>query len=194
MPVHAAGNYETKAPISVSDFFISSYVPTLDALLEARKRPIPATTTVLAAIQPNPGKPWSTLPNTKAELKEVKNIVPAEHLLHLSPTGHDPQGEEDGLYTTPSTVLDLLPSASVLHLACHGDQLPSNPLQSGFIMRDGERLTVEMLMKTTLKEACVALLSACHTAGNDPDRPDEAINLASVMLFVGFRSVGATMW
>ncbi|TCD65549.1 hypothetical protein EIP91_002513 [Steccherinum ochraceum] len=194
MPVHAAGNYETKEPISVSDFFISSYVPTLDALLEARKRPIPATTTVLAAIQPNAGKPWSTLPNTRAELREVKNIVPAEHLLHLSPTGNDPQGEEDGLYTTPSTILDLLASASVLHLACHGDQLPSNPLQSGFIMRDGERLTVEMLMKTTLKESCVALLSACHTAGNDPDRPDEAINLASVMLFVGFRSVGATMW
>ena len=198
MPVHAASSTST----SVSDFFISSYTPTLDALLSARARPVPATTKVLAAIQPSPGKGWSSLPNTKAELKAVREIVPPEHLLSLSPTGgdDDANGELEGLYTTSSAILSRFHDASVFHLACHGDQLPSNPLQSGFIMKDGERLTVEMLMRVGADTGTggvaggVALLSACHTAANDSERPDESINLAAVMLFVGFRSVLATMW
>ncbi|THH14121.1 hypothetical protein EUX98_g9647, partial [Antrodiella citrinella] len=194
MPVHAAGVNSTSGS-SVSDFFISSYTPTLDALLHARSRPIPLTSKVLAAIQPNAGKGWSSLPNTKIELREIHGIVPENNLLPLS-SPRDNEGEIEGTYTTPTTIIKHLPSASILHLACHRDQQPTNPLQSGFIMRDGERLTVEMLMqvKEQMGEACVAMLGACHTAGNDSERPDEAINLASVMLFVGFRSVGATMW
>lgn len=215
MPIHAAGT----SSLCVSDFFISSYTPTLDALLAARSRSIPNTTRVLAAIQPNAGNGWTSLPNTKAELKEVRAIVPQEDFLALSavpqitvdggPTTQlDLDGELEGTYTTSSTILARLPEASVFHLACHGDQLPSNPLQSGFIMKGGERLTVEMLMRAGAGSQLnqeddgghsrggggIALLSACHTAGNDPERPDEAINLASVMLFVGFRSVLATMW
>lgn len=141
------------------------------------------------------------------------DIVPRENLIFLSGdedseqgtagrsrSGVNLEGELEGMYTTPEGVLSRLPTASVLHLACHGDQLPSNPLQSGFIMRDGERLTVEMLMRQQQqqqhiqKNASVAVLSACHTAGNDAESPDEAINLAGVMLFVGFSSVAATMW
>ncbi|KAH8088970.1 CHAT domain-containing protein [Cristinia sonorae] len=213
MPIHAATATATNTTdtSSVSDFFVSSYTPTLEALLNARARSPPSspttttTTKVLAAIQPNPGSGWSPLPSTRAELDEVRSSVPAANLLRLSPDGDaDAEGEREGKYTTPETILARLPDASVLHLACHGDQVVRDPLRSGFVVRGGERLTVEMLMRS--HERCrtegggggggggVAVLSACHTAGGDRERPDEAINLASAMLFVGFRSVLATMW
>lgn len=38
------------------------------------------------------------------------------------------------------------------------------------------------------------LLSACETATGDSEQPDQAVHLAAAMLFVGFRSVIATMW
>ena len=87
--------------------------------------------------------------NTKVELKEVRAAVPRECLVTLS-TGNssaedvdgDVENELEGKYTTASAILSRLPGASVLHLACHADQDPSNPLESGFIVKDGERLTV----------------------------------------------------
>lgn len=211
MPIHAAGT----ASVGVSDFFISSYTPTLEALLAARARPIPATSRVLAAIQPDAGDSWSALPYTKVELNEIRSVVPSDRLIPLSAgpdaaavvDAPDLDGEMEGRYTTASAILARLPDASVLHLACHADQSPLDPLQSGFIVKDGERLTVEMLMRANtisfLKDdkvengdggGGIALLNACHTAANDSRYPDEAMNLANAMLFAGFRSVLATMW
>jgi CHAT domain-containing protein len=40
----------------------------------------------------------------------------------------------------------------------------------------------------------LAFLSACETAKGDNGTPDEAMHLAGVMLFAGFRSVIGTMW
>jgi CHAT domain-containing protein len=81
----------------------------------------------------------------------------------------------------------------VLHLACHAHQDPHDPLESGFDLPGG-RLTLSQLMKLNLPEAQLAYLSACESAAVDENQPDEAMNLAATMLFVGFKSVVATMW
>jgi CHAT domain-containing protein len=94
---------------------------------------------------------------------------------------------------TISNVLGRLPETNVLHLACHGHQAQGDPLHSGFSLTDG-RLTLRQLMNLQMSNAQLAYLSACETAATDDDQPDEAINLASTMLFVGFKSVIATMW
>ncbi|KAI0073572.1 hypothetical protein K474DRAFT_1677785 [Panus rudis PR-1116 ss-1] len=197
LPVHAAGIYNTKSraakeDICVSDYFISSYTPSLETLLRLRDRPvISISPKVLAAIQPNPGAGNSPLPHTKAELQVIYEVVPATSIISMNDSDlPDLEGE----CSTTRNIMDKITEATILHLACHGTQDVTNPLQSAFILRDGERLTVEHLMRHPLPNAYMAFLSACQTAANDLEQPDEAISLSSAMLFAGFRSVLATMW
>jgi CHAT domain-containing protein len=84
-------------------------------------------------------------------------------------------------------------SSALAHIACHGIQNDIDALSSGFCLQD-EHLTVSRLMELDLKNAFFAFLSACETAKGDPKQPDQTVHLAAAMLFVGFRSVVATMW
>jgi CHAT domain-containing protein len=68
-----------------------------------------------------------------------------------------------------NTLLNLLPETSILHLACHGIQNAENPLDSGFLLRDGI-LTISRLMEKPLTNAFLAFLSACETAKGDEVR------------------------
>lgn len=97
------------------------------------------------------------------------------------------------LGATVPAVLEQLPKASVLHLACHGQQDTRDPLQSGFCLRD-RKLTIAQLMRSNLEGAILAFLSACETAKGDETQPDQTVHLAASMLFAGFRSVICTMW
>jgi CHAT domain-containing protein len=94
---------------------------------------------------------------------------------------------------TVTQVADSLRSAPFAHIACHGIQNASDALSSGFCLQDGD-LTVSQLMKLNLKSAFLAFLSACETAKGDQKQPDQIVHLAATMLFVGFKSVIATMW
>jgi CHAT domain-containing protein len=95
--------------------------------------------------------------------------------------------------STTHDILRLLPEATILHLACHGQRNAQEPLKSGFIMQD-KMLQVEDLMRLKLPNARLAFLSACETAQGDMKQPDEALHLAATMLYAGFRSVVGTMW
>lgn len=99
-----------------------------------------------------------------------------------------------GTHCTVENIVEALPEANILHLACHAMQDASDPLRSSFILAEGKRLTVEELMKHPLPNAYIAILSACHTGSNDPEQSGEGLNLASAMLHLGFRSVVATKW
>jgi CHAT domain-containing protein len=123
-----------------------------------------------------------SLPYALEEVNYIRRAVPAGHVSVLSDS-----------YASTSGVLEQLPAATVLHLACHGHQSQDDPLASGFSMYDG-RLKLEQLMQLQLPHARLAYLSACETASTDEYQPDEAINLAATMLFAGFKSVIATMW
>lgn len=75
------------------------------------------------------------------------------------------------------------------------------PLDSGLILTDG-RLKVSEIMRRPendntfdlKKYMSLAFLCACETAKGDETVPDEAMHLASSLLFAGFRGVVATMW
>jgi CHAT domain-containing protein len=83
------------------------------------------------------------------------------------------------IVSTPEMATAALQSATLVHIASHG-------LQDVLSMSD--------LMKLHLWNAFIAFLSACDTAKGNRDQPDQAIHLASKMLFIGFRSIVATMW
>ncbi|KIJ24341.1 hypothetical protein M422DRAFT_274912 [Sphaerobolus stellatus SS14] len=143
LPLHAAGNYNSNDPskksTKVLDFIVSSYTPTLAALLR----------------QPPNAPNYPKLPGM---LKEASTILKSNlptHLTHFT----DKQG-------TTSSVLDAMKEHNWVHLACHGIQDIAAPLQSAFALHDG-KLTPEDLMRTSLKHSELAFLSACETATGD---------------------------
>jgi CHAT domain-containing protein len=83
--------------------------------------------------------------------------------------------------------------ASFVHLACHGIQHRTNALESRFYLSNG-MLTISKLMALELDQPWSGYLSACETAKGDAKQPDQVMHLAAAMLFVGFKSVVATMW
>jgi CHAT domain-containing protein len=189
LPLHAAGIYEAHDADCCADYVVSSYTPTLTALLRAQ-RGAPSlnkdkTKLVLVAAMKSHNVNLPTLWNVEEEMKHVDNAAEQVHI----PVNRDCF---EGAATVERAAASL-ESATFAHIACHGIQDPQDALSSGFYLSDGS-LTVAKLMELDLKSAFFAFLSACETAKGDGKQPDQTVHLAAAMLFVGFRSVVATMW
>jgi CHAT domain-containing protein len=161
----------------------------INALRNANESP--SLSKVLASIASKvPNLP--PLSNADVETARIREVIPQELFLVQEGDTIDARPahvKQDDL----SSVLAILPEASILHLACHAHQDRDDPLNSGFDLSQG-RLTAGQLMEARSPNAQLAYLSACESAAADENQPDEAINLAATMLFVGFKSVIATMW
>ena len=192
LPIHAAGLPEDNRVEGLTHHAVPSYTPTLGALLNARRdmRPVRKIGAQLLLAAVPRGFRWRYLPSAEEEMLIIKTIVPAVSTLQTNDvTCRDARTSG----ATAQDVLQKLPEAAILHLACHGHQSLQNPLESGFVMSD-RMLTVEELMGLHLPHAFFAFLSACETAKGDDQQPDQAIHLAATMLFAGFKSVIGTMW
>ena len=186
LPVHAAGIYNmgSEGAECVSDYVISSYTPTLKALLTLPPPPpLKNCFKMMVVIQPE-RTDYSPLPGTIDELRKIEAQVPSEYLLKL------------GTLAAPASIEGVyshLPTAHIAHFACHGEQNFENPLESALILADGE-LKVSRIMAQSMPKASLVFLSACQTAMGDKNLPDEAMHLAATLMFAGFRGVVATMW
>ncbi|EIN05296.1 hypothetical protein PUNSTDRAFT_74979 [Punctularia strigosozonata HHB-11173 SS5] len=193
LPIHAAGVGRDWC----SDFVVSSYVPTLGSLISARESYVPIekrnVRALVAAVSHSSMTQWEDLLATEEEMCAVREALPDGATIALPPSDDALIGVEGGI--SADTFLHLLPQATILHLACHGQQNPENPLMSGFVMRDN-LLTIETLMPVALPRAFMAFLSACETAKGTTfqNHPDQTVHLAATMLFAGFKSVIATLW
>jgi CHAT domain-containing protein len=185
LPLHAAGIYEGDDPACAANYIVSSYTPSLSALIKSRKdfKPIrrEALEVLLFSEASAPG--LSHIPSVEDEVQMVAGILTSTSASVVNDVHSPPMVD---------SVLEQAPSAHVLHLACHGHQ-HEDPLKSCFPLHDG-RLTISALMDLKLPKAMLAYLSACETAKGDKKQPDQAVHLAASMLFCGFRSVIATMW
>lgn len=194
LPVHAAGIY-TGAPSSqecCSDYAVSSYTPTISALRRAQLSPGDQTTitrenmSLLLVSDAEGGRSHglASIRGVEEEIECIKKIA-TPYIRNIT------------CYQTGTVSIDQvrrdITGNQVIHLACHGVQDPSDPLQSGFYL-DNQRLTISELMGLNLKNPFLAFLSACETAQGDLRQSHQAMHLASAMLFSGFRSVVATMW
>ncbi|KAJ6574229.1 CHAT domain-containing protein [Mycena capillaripes] len=186
LPIHAAGIYGKDETDCVSDYVVSSYTPTVGALLNP---PVHKATSFKITVVTEPKAPdCSPLPGARKELKRVVERIPKEWLTAL-------------VSTEVETVLVHLHESSIFHFACHGVQDLEHPLDSGLILTDG-RLKVSQIMRRPdgetssdpQKSMSLAFLSACETAKGDKNVPDEAMHLAATLLFAGFRGVVVTMW
>ncbi|KAF8501303.1 CHAT domain-containing protein [Gautieria morchelliformis] len=177
LPIHAAGMYNAGEPQCVSDYVVSSYTPTITTLLS--DVPISDPFKMMVVIEPNtPGQ--SGLPYTVQELQRIESHVPEKDLIKFNSANVD-------------EVISSLPTISIAHFACHGQQHPENPLESSLMLHDGP-LKVSQIMMQPTPNAQLAFLGACQTAMGDKALPNEVIHLASTLLFAGFQGVIATMW
>jgi CHAT domain-containing protein len=175
--LHAAGLYNSEVPESVSDYVVSSYVPTISALLTAT--PPPAWNfEMMVVIQAK------TIPYTVQELEVITTRVPDKNLVKFGVPGAPALVEE---------VAARLPMASIAHFACHGQQNTLSPLDSALTLKDG-KLKISRIMQRPMPNALLAFLCACETAMGHQNLPDEVIHLGATLLFAGFRGVVATMW
>jgi CHAT domain-containing protein len=191
LPLHAAGIYDPDQVDCCSDYVVSSYTPTLSALLRAQRfAPIITTKKSRLTVIAAPKAHDSGLPallSVEEEMTQVISIAELELARFAIMKGHIQR------VATAVDAANSLKSSTFAHIACHGTQNNMDPLSSRFCLEDGD-LTVSRIMELDLKDAFFAFLSACETAKGDAKQPDQTIHLAAAMLFVGFRSVVATMW
>ncbi|KAG8685773.1 hypothetical protein FRC11_010095, partial [Ceratobasidium sp. 423] len=181
LPLHAAGDYD-QLRSRVFDYVVSSYTPTLTALLTSTQSTLTSGSSVLAIGQANtPGH--TTLPGTVRELACLK-----VHTQNKAEYSQLTDGQ-----ATMTAVLDAMEKHDWVHLACHTHQNVDDPTKSEFFLHDGT-LDLASINQRSFKNKGLAFLSACQTATGDEKFPDEAIHLASGMLMAGYPSVIATMW
>jgi CHAT domain-containing protein len=135
--------------------------------------------------------PWDanlpTLLNVEEEISNVRAAAEKANVLV------DESDNCIGDAAVVTRVVEVFKSTNMAHIACHGKQNVGNALSSGFCLSDSN-FSISHLMGLDLKNAFFAFLSACETAKGDMKQPDQTVHLAAAMLFVGFRSVVATMW
>ena len=179
LPIHAAGCYDNKLAIEcASDYMVSSYTPTIGALLTPNPTPSIEPLKMMVVVQSQ------DLPSTTLELEKIEQYVSKDFLIKLGIPGATASVE---------AVASHLSNVSIAHFACHGNQDRSNPLGSGLKLEDG-MLLVSRIMKEPMPNGALVFLSACETAMGDRNLPDEAMSLAGSLLFSGFQHVIATMW
>ncbi|KAF7976369.1 hypothetical protein HWV62_6931 [Athelia sp. TMB] len=191
LPIHAAGQLPNK--------YISSYTPTLSALIGARTldgrhspAPLDASNTkpsLLAII--HPGQP----PKTKDEQDGRLKMVFAECNVIEKAGGVGRVLTVVKTDATRQTVLGQLPNYPWTHFACHGRLNISKPFRSAFELED-DPLALSDLVHARLPNAEFAFLAACDsaTSGGTSGTPDESLHLAAAVQFCGVRSVVGTLW
>ncbi|KAF8181727.1 TPR-like protein [Mycena galopus ATCC 62051] len=187
LPIHAAGLYGTDDAhgSKLSDFVISSYTPSLTALIEGFRPPSEAQQTfqLLAVSQPS-ASGQAYIPGTREEITRIQQLA----------NGKLPVLSLDGHMATVDSVQQGMRDSRWVHFACHGVQDVSHPTESALLLAGSSRLTLSSIIQLALPHADLAFLSACQTATGDKSLQEEAVHLAAGMLLAGYRSVIATMW
>ncbi|KAJ7209333.1 CHAT domain-containing protein [Mycena rebaudengoi] len=186
LPIHAAGLYgQSQAPGSkLSDFLISSYTPSLTALLQGF-RPHSGSQTelqLLAVTQPS-AKGQSYLPGVQEEIKCIQEHAKGKVQVQWL----------DEEMATINKVQEGMMNSGWVHFACHGVQSDS-PTESALLLAGSSRLTLSNIIQLYLPNADLAFLSACQTATGSQELQDESVHLTAGMLLAGYRGVIGTMW
>lgn len=197
LPLHTAGYHSEigdttsgHPPRTVLDQVVSSYTPTIRALLEAQEPPEEGhddgaasgdtqARMLIVAVKDAPGQP--TLHTVDRERATLQDLLPEHRCTVL-----------DGPAATRKDVDRELPLHRWVHFSCHGDQNLTEPSLGGLLLRDG-MLTIADITAHQF-HGDFAGLSACKTAVGGIELLDEAITLAAALHYTGYRHVVASLW
>jgi CHAT domain-containing protein/tetratricopeptide (TPR) repeat protein len=181
LPLHAMGPIRSDGHVRLyfSDLYITSYTPTLSALVEARK---PSAQTSNAPSILLVAQPDATMPNVLREMRVVQAVSQSVTTLPWKTA-------------TPPAALEHLRDHRFAHISCHGVLKTGKPFDAFFKLYEGARLTLLDIVRAQLPTAEFAFLSACHTAElTEESLADEGLHLTGAVQYCGFRSVVGTMW
>ncbi len=192
LPLHAAGLYSDKGRSlsdgnKLSDFVVSSYTPTLSALLPQQppsSMPIIGSKIKLLAVAQPSSSGHAIIMGTEKEIQhiqtELETSISIEALV--------------GVEASYDNVIKGLQDSNWVHFACHGVQDSVNPTNSALLLAGEERLTLSKLVELNCANGDLAFLSACQSAKGDSKLSDESVHLGAGMLVAGYKGVIATMW
>ncbi|KAJ7475011.1 CHAT domain-containing protein [Mycena latifolia] len=187
LPIHAAGLYGQEASVGskLSDFLISSYTPSLSALIEGFrvKQESQDGLQLLAVAQPfavgqNP------IPGTIKEIASIEQL--AQRVIPVLRLEQD--------MATVESVQKGMRESCWAHFACHGLQDTFTPTNSALLLAGSSKLTLSDIIQLQLPHADLAFLSACQTATGSKNLQDESVHLTAGMLLAGYHGVIGTMW
>ena len=187
LPLHAAGRHDpaSTAGRSVLDRVISSYAPTLRALVEARAaastaRPDDEERLLLVTLPDTPGQ--QPLHAVTRERDLLINLLPEDRYTLL-----------ENAAATRETVRTALGRHAWAHLSCHGTQNLDEPSEGGILLYDG-MLKVTDIGEGASSRGQLMFLSACQTMMSGITNFDEVITLATALQYTGWQQVIATTW
>lgn len=193
-PFHAARDMSGGPTESTFSRVISSYTPTIKALLHARERGPMFTSSserlpklLMVTMASTPGA--NDLPGVERERSAIKGILGAatnmEVLEHPDSAG----------------VICGIRDCQIAHFACHGILNALDPSQSGLLLQTPapnprqDILSVLKLCENRPTQGEIAYLSACSTAENRAQHLlDEVLHIVSGFQIAGFRHVIGTLW
>lgn len=133
----------------------------------------------------NPLPQTRELPASELEAAGVAAVVQAEETTVLV-----------GATAKKKAVLEALPRATHIHLACHGAAVRDlRNLDGGLFFAGDEQLSAAELLEVDLSRARLVVASACETGLiGEYDTLDESLALSTVLLGAGAAGVVASLW
>ncbi|MER5427616.1 CHAT domain-containing protein [Streptomyces sp. NPDC002588] len=175
-PLHMA---ERREEGSAFDQVISSYTPTVHALGRTRPwRPGPDSRPLVVALPRTPGA--ADLPAADEEAAEVAGSFSGTRVLR-------------GPAATRARLTTALPDHDIVHVACHAGYDTHRHYEGHLVLHDG-RLHFTDIATARTGRAGLAFLSACGTARNRLDLPDESLNLLTAFQLAGFSHLVGSLW
>jgi tetratricopeptide (TPR) repeat protein len=185
LPINAAGLPTGGEGKNVLDRVVSSYTPTLRALIRARNADRPTAVQLpgggrmlVVALRNTPGQ--VELPNVDRERDLLVRMFSGRYTLCEGPSA------------TFQVVREELKHHSWAHFSCHAGQNLNDPSTGGILLSDGMLAIADLTADRHSGE--FVFLSACKTALGGVRVLDEAITLASALQCAGWRHVIATLW
>ena len=195
LPIHAAGRWNEDPRESVMERVISSYSPSIKALVHSRqKSSVSYDNTlnhVVVAMHKTPD-----LPRLNRAKEEVDWIAKA---LSVRCWPHSNNNTISLYNPTKQVVLEQMAGAHVFHFAGHGRTNPTDPWSSYLALNDWQQdpLTVQGLLNLQRRPAnpFLAYLSACGTGTNAAeDLRDAPVHMVSAFQIAGFRHTIGSLW
>ncbi|KAF8257963.1 CHAT domain-containing protein [Lactarius quietus] len=182
LPLHALGPIPSDdgSELYFLDLYITSYTPTLSALIESRKprslsKMLDKPSLLLVAHSKNQF-------GAREEIRVVQTIATTVTTL-ASATA------------TPTTVVEHLRDHQFAHFVCHSLLEAGKPFEASFKLH-GNNLSLLDIVRSQLPTAGFAFLSARHIEPTEDyvANSEEGLHLVAAMQYCGFRSVVGTLW